>query len=213
MHETSAFRWHTDSPTDAGDYITAAVLSALGQMGAKRVLDVGCGNGRLTRLIHESGFMVEGCDVSAEGVAIARARYPAIQFHNLGVYDEPPPGEFDTVVATEVIEHLYLPRALLQFARRAAPALILTAPYHGYLKNMALSVTGKWDDHFQPLADGGHIKFFSPRTLRAIVESEGFVIEEESGLGRFPYLWKSMLVKCRARVKASARQPDRSVSR
>jgi hypothetical protein len=38
--------------------------------------------------------------------------------------------------------------------------LIITTPYHGYLKNIALSVSVKFDHHVNPLWDGGHIKFF-----------------------------------------------------
>jgi len=59
-----------------------------------------------------------------------------------------------------VIEHLFLPRALLRFAAKVlkpSGSLILSTPYHGYLKNLALALTGKLDKHFTVLWDGGHI--------------------------------------------------------
>jgi hypothetical protein len=38
--------------------------------------------------------------------------------------------------------------------------LVLTTPYHGYLKNLLIAALGKSDSHFDPLLDGGHIKFW-----------------------------------------------------
>ena len=83
----------------------------------------------------------------------------------MSVYDDPTSLDvhrFDAVTSTEVIEHLFSPRSLPRFAARVllpAGYLILSTPYHGYIKNLALSITGKWDRHFSPLWDGGHIKF------------------------------------------------------
>jgi hypothetical protein len=37
----------------------------------------------------------------------------------------------------------------------------ISTPNHGYLKTLALAVTGKMDAHFTASWDGGHIKFFS----------------------------------------------------
>ena len=53
---------------------------------------------------------------------------------------------FDAVVSTEVVEHLYAPHELIRFSWEALKPgghLILTTPYDGYLKNLALAVTGK----------------------------------------------------------------------
>jgi 2-polyprenyl-6-hydroxyphenyl methylase/3-demethylubiquinone-9 3-methyltransferase len=66
--------------------------------------------------------------------------------------------------------------------------------YHSYLKNLALAVTGKMDQHFTALWEGGHIKFWSAKTLSSLFDGEGF---ERIGLyrvGRIPQLAKSMVV-------------------
>jgi hypothetical protein len=39
---------------------------------------------------------------------------------------------------------------------------------------MAYSVANKWDYVHSPLWDGGHIKFFSRKTLRQLFEESGF---------------------------------------
>lgn len=104
---------------------------------------------------------------------------------------------FDAVVSTEVIEHLYDPRS---FARnvyhllRPGGLAILSTPYHGYVKNVALAVTGKFDAHFTALWDGGHIKFWSRKTILSLLEETGFQLRACTGAGRMPYLWKSMVV-------------------
>lgn len=73
--------------------------------------------------------------------------------------------------------------------------MIISTPYHGYLKNLALAATGKLDNHFTVLWDGGHIKFWSVKTLSKLLEEYGFEVVEFKGSGRIPYLWKSMLLR------------------
>jgi 2-polyprenyl-6-hydroxyphenyl methylase/3-demethylubiquinone-9 3-methyltransferase len=72
----------------------------------------------------------------------------------VGVYDDPRSvlegGLYDCVVSTEVIEHLYAPQKLPVFASqvlRPEGWLIVSAPYHGYLKNLVWSVFNYWDVH------------------------------------------------------------------
>jgi hypothetical protein len=74
---------------------------------------------------------------------------------------------------------------------------IVTTPYHGWLKNVLVAVSGSHDRHFNPLYDGGHIKFWSPRTLRQLLEESQFQLVKFEGAGRIPYLWKSMVFVAR----------------
>jgi hypothetical protein len=71
--------------------------------------------------------------------------------------------------------------------------LILTTPYNGYLKNLAIAVLGEMDRHVNPLRDGGHIKIFSVKTLSELLIAEGWSDLQFEFAGRSPYLWKSML--------------------
>ncbi|MGD0444807.1 MAG: methyltransferase domain-containing protein [Edaphobacter sp.] len=52
--------------------------------------------------------------------------------------------------------------------------IVITTPYHGYLKNLMLAVFGKMDSHFTVLWDHGHIKFWSRRTLAMALTEVGF---------------------------------------
>ena len=51
---------------------------------------------------------------------------------------------------------------------------VLSTPYHGYWKNLALAVAGKWDKHLTALWQGGHVKFFSIKTLGVLLAEVGF---------------------------------------
>ena len=74
---------------------------------------------------------------------------------------------------------------------------MISTPYHGYLKNLVMAATGKMDAHFTVLWDGGHIKFWSRKTLTQLLEEFGFEVIGFKGSGRFPYIWKSMFIRAR----------------
>ena len=73
----------------------------------------------------------------------------------------------------------------------------MTTPYHGYLKNLALSLAGKWDHHHTALWHGGHIKFWSRRSLTKLLTAESFLHQQFLGVGRLPWLWNSMVLVMR----------------
>jgi 2-polyprenyl-3-methyl-5-hydroxy-6-metoxy-1,4-benzoquinol methylase len=194
---------------DTGIALSRRILATLVARGAgERVCELGCGNGYLASLLTSAGFRVIGVDSSESGVAIARKFYG----HCEGFLCRPIEpglaavlgrGQFDAVVSSEVIEHLYRPRDLLEVAfsiLRPGGLLLLTTPYHGYMKNLAIVISGKFDAHFNPLWDGGHIKFFSRATLRELVSGTGFIDVSFSYFARSPLLWKSMV--CTARKDA-----------
>lgn len=182
-------------------YFVPPILKLVEQWKPRRLLDYGCGNGALCRELKKHGVEeVVGMDPSETGIIEARTAAPEISFFNHSVYDALPSehhGAYDMVVSTEVVEHLYAPRALpqrLKQALRPGGIVIVTTPYHGYLKNLAICLLNKWDSHHTVFWDHGHIKFWSKDTLRKLFEDEGFEFLSFQGLGRLPYLWMTMLM-------------------
>jgi len=190
------------------DYLLAPLLKLMAQHPRTsdtplRVLDMGCGNGSLTHQFAQAGYTVVGVDDSQSGIAFARETYPTCEFIQGSIYDLPLTlaSSFDLVVSVDVIEHLLYPRGLLQAAQKCLKPqgqLILSTPYHGYWKNLALALLDQMDNHYTVLWDGGHIKFFSVKTLTQLLAEEGFAQPQFEFSGRLPYLWKSML--CASRV-------------
>ncbi len=202
---SSEFEWEQAGDSEAHGYLLPPALKLLAADNARKVLDLGCGNGSITGLLASKGFVVSGCDASSSGLAIAQASFPDVRFfhHDLA---QPLGAEhaaaYDAVVSFEVIEHLLLPRILLRSASEAlrpGGLFILSTPYHGYLKNLALALTNGFDKHWHPLRDFGHIKFFSKQTLLALFDECGFEVTTFLRVGRIPPLACSMVVAARKR--------------
>ena len=201
------FRYKDAAPLHTAAYLRPGIMALLprgwatGSLAGKRVLDIGCGNGYWCNEFASRGAQGVGIDASVQGIEHARRMFPACRFETMLIPDDPcatlAEQPFDLVISTEVVEHLYAPR---QWARAAFASLkpggtfICSTPYHGYLKNLALAAAGKMDWHFTALWDGGHIKFWSRRTLGTLLTEAGFVDVGFQGAGRLPYLWMSMVM-------------------
>lgn len=199
-HAATEFVWDVSGSNENHGFLLTPVVRLLGDHRSASVLDLGCGNGSFTALLAAQGFSIDGCDGSESGIRVARQSYPDLKFWHQD-FNSPLParlaGQYDAVVSTEVIEHLLLPRRLLQTALQAlrpGGLLVVSAPYHGYLKNLALALTGKFDEHWHPLRDFGHVKFFSRSTLAALFEEFRMCDISFSTVGRIPALARSMIV-------------------
>ncbi len=198
------FVWNTDEHTEVHRFVAKPILDQLHRHKVNTVLDLGCGNGSLTAHIAQCGFTITGLDHSQTGIDFARRRYPDTHFARHDLADTLPfqhVGRYDAVISVEVIEHLLLPRKLLESARNAlvpGGLLIVSTPYHGYWKNMALALTNSFDAHWHPLRDYGHVKFFSRRTLSQLIGEQGFTVLDYSTVGRIPALARSMIVSARS---------------
>lgn len=182
----------------------ARVRSSLGSAPA-RLFDLGCGNGSVAAFFSNEGWEVTGVDPSRDGISAANAAYPHLRLELGSAYDDLVRiyGRFPLVVSLEVVEHVYAPR---DYARSlfdlVAPGgeAIITTPFHGYLKNLALAVTGKMDHHFTALWDHGHIKFWSIPTLTTLLREAGFENVRFRRVGRVAPLAKSMIAIARKKA-------------
>ena len=188
-----------------GRGVAAVVLGAIArQPGVTTICDLGCGNGYLAGELGKRGFTVLGIDASDTFLEFARRQHGSdrVSFmtgligrelaDKLGATHPP----FDLVVSSDVIEHVYNPLEFLKTAHallRPGGVAVVGTPYHGYLKNVAISLTGRWDAHHHVHWHGGHIKFFSAASLSRLMVEAGFTTPRFEYYGRFPGFWKNMI--------------------
>jgi len=202
--QTKIYGWQDAIDPNSCNYITPKILELIPRLEHDRILDLGCGNGALCYALRQAfSCEVAGIEYDEQGSRIAQESNPDARIFNYGVQDDPDAllkqvgDKFDLAISTEVIEHLYSPQLLPQYAARVLKPhgrLIVSTPYHGYLKNLAIALTGHWDTHHTVLWEGGHIKFWSRATLTQLMKENGFTEEGFYGVGRMPWLWKSMIM-------------------
>ena len=197
------FEWHAEGAGngESGEKLTRVFVELVKKLdGVQSICDLGCGNGHISGRLAALCYHVTGVDASPSGIEIARRAYPGVEFVNALIDRDLSLGQFDLVISSDVIEHLYRPSDLLEAAAsslKPGGQILLGTPYHGYLKNLVLAATGKMDAHFSALHDGGHIKFFSVDTLSKLMRAHGFEDLSFTFYGRAPWLWKNMI--CHAR--------------
>jgi 2-polyprenyl-3-methyl-5-hydroxy-6-metoxy-1,4-benzoquinol methylase len=195
-----AYAYYDAKPAHTNSYLWPALKGEIARRTwrRKRAFDLGCGNGATCNMLAELGFDVTGVDTSTSGIEVAKASFPNIRCEVGSAYDDLGSryGTFDLVISLEVVEHCMEPRAFAKtFLSLIAPGGIgfISTPYHGYLKNVALALSGKMDSHFTALWDGGHIKFFSIKTLDALLRQAGAHNVRFKRVGRIPQFAKSMI--------------------
>ncbi len=194
------FEWRSEAAGNgaSGEKLTEVFVRLVQKLdGVRSICDLGCGNGHIAGRLASLGYKVTGIDASRSGISIAQRAYPNVNFiegfinqNAIGVED------FDLVLSSDVIEHLYQPSDLLEAAfslLKPRGHVLIGTPYHGYLKNLALALSGRMDSHFSALHDGGHIKFFSVNSLSKLMAHHSFTDLSFTFYGRAPWLWKNMI--------------------
>ena len=196
------YRYTGTAPEHTHAYLFGEVRQFIAMCQPRKLFELGCGNGALAARMAGLGVEVTAIDTSESGIEIARKEHPGVRFEHASAYDDLATrfGSFPAVVSLEVIEHLYDPRKmaanLYSLVEEGGYALVST-PYHGYWKNLALALSGRMDAHFTSLWDGGHIKFWSVQTLTRLLQEAGFVDLQFKRVGRVPALARSMVVVAR----------------
>jgi hypothetical protein len=70
-------------------------------------------------------------------------------------------------------------------------ALAASTPYHGLAKNVAIAAF-RFDEHFA--VEGDHIRFFTDRAVRKLLNANGFRAVDLTHAGRFWPVWANTLV-------------------
>ena len=89
------------------DKYSEEIIAFLDKLDGKKVLDVGCGDGRDCKLIIEKGYSPTGVDVSESFLKIARRKIPRGKFEKVGLTDLPyDENSFDGILANCSLQHI-----------------------------------------------------------------------------------------------------------
>jgi 2-polyprenyl-3-methyl-5-hydroxy-6-metoxy-1,4-benzoquinol methylase len=153
---------------------------------ASSVLDIGCSTGYVGDALRARNCRVWGVDRDAAAAAKAKASYEEVYVLDLDECDGLPWPEisFDVVLCADVIEHLRDPARALRLVRRyVSPRgrLVLSVPNVAHVSVRLPLLVGRFEYRRSGILDETHLRLFTFRTARTLVESSGFAIERVLG--------------------------------
>lgn len=149
---------------------------------AQRVLEIGCGAGRLGESLKaRQDAEVLGVELSEFAAAQARSRLDAVFVGDIEQIDLPVgPRSLDTIVCGDVLEHLRDPGALLRRARDwlgPGGALIASIPNVRHHSVVRALLDGNWTYESAGLLDSTHLRFFTRRDIEEMFRLAGYNVE------------------------------------
>jgi len=150
---------------------------------AGRVLDVGCGAGRLGEALKaRQPASVVGIEVIPEAAARARPRLDQVIEGDVEELDlNFAEGSFDCIVCGDVIEHLREPERFLASARTwlaSSGRVVASLPNVRHHTVVSGLLDGNWSYEAAGLLDETHLHFFTRRDMIDLFERTGFGIDE-----------------------------------
>jgi len=147
----------------------------------KKLLDVGCGDGRFCYELNSDQIGYVGVDYSDRAITFARAFNPSATFHVVNSSTLSYREEFDVIVMIDVLEHIPPEEATqslqnIQQALRSGGLFLISVP------STHLPLTQK------------HYQHFTPEILKAVVPDQ-LKLKEMLGYGDFKHYYKGF---CRA---------------
>ena len=173
-----------------------ALLLAEAERG-ERVLDLGCGAGRFVAALLDAGTDAVGVELAEAALERARRNVPGAELQLLGPDGAIPleDASVDLVWCSEVLEHVPDTAGLLSEARRVLRTggrLLVTTPSHD-LPRRALIALLRFDEHVDPL--GQHVRFYSRRSLRRVLDSFAFEAVHVTSIGGPPGLRETLVAR------------------
>lgn len=151
-------------------------------------LDVGCGDGLLLQMLSEKGIEVQGVDISDVAVDVCTQKGFTVSKSDFTTDALPfGDGTFDTVIALDVLEHVYNPEKLLaEMDRVAKSAIVISVPNFASFPARMQVLLGKVPENNKP--NKGHLYWFTWKVLKDLLAREHLIIHE----ARFNTVWQNV---------------------
>jgi 2-polyprenyl-3-methyl-5-hydroxy-6-metoxy-1,4-benzoquinol methylase len=150
-----------------------------------RVLDLGCSGGALADELRQVGHHVTGVDiVERDGVRARVDRF--VQADLEAGIPADVAGEYDVVVAADVLEHTRWPDRLLDDIHRHLRddgAVVASVPNFAHWYPRLRMALGTFDYDRRGILDRGHMRFFTRRSFERLVRAQGFAVRRTEAVG------------------------------
>ncbi|NPD17720.1 methyltransferase domain-containing protein [Xinfangfangia sp. D13-10-4-6] len=149
------------------------ILAELHERKAKRVLDLGCGDGQLAGPLLAAGFAVTGIDPAPDQIARARQNHPSADFYP-GCAEALPPSlsGFDAAIFVNALHHV--PEARMEAAVMGAFRAIVPG---GVLIIVEPAASGSFFRAMRPVEDETHIRAAALRVTEGLIASGRVALE------------------------------------
>lgn len=166
---------------------------------SKSVLDIGCGNGHLLFQLRAKFEQLFGLEISLQRLKQAEINLAGLPFipvsgtaENMDTIES---GLIDCIVSADTIEHIpdvYKATAEMLRVLKPGGLLIINTPNIAFIKKRILLAFGRFPSTSQSneglgseiLFDGGHLHYFSFRSLSLLLQRAGFHVEDTLGYGK-----------------------------
>jgi len=159
--------------------LAESLVETLDPQPGERILDLGCGDGFLTRRIAESGAIVVGVDSSPQMVAAAKEQGADARCVN--AESLPFEREFDAVFSNAALHWMSDQDAVLQGVRRALKPggrFVAECGGQGNIAAIRVALLAVLTAHGISAERIENNRFFGAVEYRARLESQGFLVEE-----------------------------------
>jgi trans-aconitate methyltransferase len=174
--------WDTSLYASNGRFVALLaepLVEALNPQPNERILDLGCGDGFLTRRIAESGATIVGVDSSPQMVAVAREH--GADARVASGESLPFDQEFDAVFSNAALHWMNDHDAVLRGVYRALKPggrFVAECGGHGNIAAIRVALLAVLGTHGIPAERIENNRFFAPAEYRARLENQGFRVEE-----------------------------------
>lgn len=150
---------------------------------AARLLEIGCGRGNTAAYALAQGRCGWCCGVELcrEPAVEAATRLHRVIEGDIEKLDlDLPAGSIDVLILSEVLEHLSDPASVLGRLRglmRPGGLVLAGSPNVCHRSVVTMLLGGGWDYQREGIMDATHLRWYSPRTYRALFEKAGYVVD------------------------------------
>ena len=156
------------------------IVERLPSDSACTILEIGCGNGAtgaLARQMGKCGRYV-GVELLPKAAEIARERLDTVYLADIEQFELPdPPGTYDALIASEVLEHLVDPWRVLSRLRpvlKSGALVFASSPNVAHHSTILMLLRGDWKLEDMGRMDRTHLRWFTPMSYVEMFRSCGY---------------------------------------